>query len=191
MDLLGQLALLACGHARVIAALEMDAARGRLDKLLDHAPDHRFPTAGFAHQRQGFARVKIQADLFGGVDIVGDAARDVMAHGKAGRQVVQAQDRAALIGRVLHMGVAERSAGRGRCAHRNRASGPSPPRAVIDLPDPDFPTIARACPGIRSKSSPRTATLLPRPCLKDTVRSRTDKSGASPVGRVVSMSAAP
>ncbi|MNI89200.1 hypothetical protein D3C73_1465730 [compost metagenome] len=50
---------------------------------------------------------------------------------------------------------------------------------VTDLPEPDSPTMPSVFPGMRSKSTPRTAWTTPFSELKRTFRSRTLRT-ASP-----------
>ncbi len=51
--------------------------------------------------------------------------------------------------------------------------------AVVDLPEPDSPTIATVCPGYTVRLAPRTAGTSPEWDWNDTSRSRISSSGTS------------
>src|SRR5690606_5407152 len=71
------------------------------------------------------------------------------------------------------------------------ASSPMIAMAVVDLPEPDSPTIATVSPAEMSRSTPSTAWTTPSIVLKSTARSRTDSSGAAMLCSVFDMSACP
>ena len=56
--------------------------------------------------------------------------------------------------------------------------------AVVDLPEPDSPTIATVSPGMIVKSTPLTAGTMPLWVLKPTLRPRISSSGVTPPGVV-------
>ena len=60
------------------------------------------------------------------------------------------------------------------------SSSPMIDMEVTDLPEPDSPTIPSVLPRYRSKFMPRTARTVPASEAKETLRSRTLSTGASP-----------